>query len=456
MKQAPWKNLLLILALVLLSGCSTYRPWINAPYSEQPRETPAAEQRRPQPVMAAVTLSGGGARAAAFGLGVLRELKAHQFQLEGRSTTLLDETVLISGVSGGSILAAHFAAFGDATLERFEPDFLLTPFESRLIRDVFLPGELYTLTSPWYGRTQLLISRLDELYKGKTFDDARKRPGAPDLMITATDLTTGAPFDFTPEQFRLICSDLGSTPLSFAAAASSAVPLLLSPVAVRNFADRCQQSGTSVPRNAQGYRAHMLRRSAVSYRNAKERPYIHLVDGGVSDNLGVRLLLDQMAVLGSMSASFPDAERGSIRRLVLVTVNSARALAERIDKNDRVPTISQVLETLIFGAGARESQQTLAMLGDDLQLWRDEIERTRGLPGSPFSADCEVHVISVSLNDVDDDDFRHRLLRVPTAFTIEAQDVLELQRAGSEAVRNSRAFRDLLESLKVLAASPSS
>ena len=72
----------------------------------------------PRPVMVAVTLSGGGARAAAFGLGVLRELKATQFQLDGHPTTLLDQVVLVSGVSGGSILAAHFAAFGDDTLSR--------------------------------------------------------------------------------------------------------------------------------------------------------------------------------------------------------------------------------------------------------------------------------------------------------------------------------------------------
>ncbi|EHG6385448.1 patatin-like phospholipase family protein, partial [Salmonella enterica subsp. enterica serovar Infantis] len=40
-----------------------------------------------QPVVVAVTLSGGGARAAAFGLGVLRELKATRFALEGQETT---------------------------------------------------------------------------------------------------------------------------------------------------------------------------------------------------------------------------------------------------------------------------------------------------------------------------------------------------------------------------------
>lgn len=206
---SPWTRTLQAISILLLAGCSTYRPWINEPYPHQPREVLAAEQHQPKSVMVAVTLSGGGARAAAFGLGVLRELKAQEFKIGERTTTLLDETVLISGVSGGSILAAHYAAFGDATLKRFEPEFLLTPFESRLIRDVFWPGELYTLTSPWYGRTQLLMDRLNKLYEGKTFADARRRPGAPDLMITATDLTTGAPFNFTSEQFQLICSAHG-------------------------------------------------------------------------------------------------------------------------------------------------------------------------------------------------------------------------------------------------------
>jgi len=194
-----------LLALTVLAGCSSYRPWINPPLTaasaaEQPlRPMPPPAS---QPVMMAVTLSGGGARAAAFGLGVLRELKATRFTLNGQPTTLLDHTALISGVSGGSILAAHYAAFGDATLERFEPDFLLVPFESRLIREALWPERLYKLTSPWYGRSQILAQRLDELFEGRTFADVRNRPGAPDLMITATDLTTGAPFDFTEVDVR--------------------------------------------------------------------------------------------------------------------------------------------------------------------------------------------------------------------------------------------------------------
>ncbi len=403
----------------------------------------------------AVALSGGGARAAAFGLGVLQGMKSAEFDLPDRRTNLLDEVRLISGVSGGSILAAHYAAFGDESLSRFEDDFLLVPFEGQLLRELLWPNRLYQLSSPWYGRSQILAERLDVLYRGLRFADLRRRPGAPELMITATDLTTGAPFDFTAEQFELICSDLDSVPLSFAVAASSAVPLLLSPLTVRNHAAHCPGGAPRVLHEGEpGYRAQLLHRSAEGYRNATERPFVHLVDGGVTDNLGVRLLLDRLVANGSMHANFADAPRGSIRQLVLVTVNSERGLAERIDSSDRVPSTSQVLESLIFGAGARDSQITLGILNDDLRRWRQELARTRGQPDSPFAADAQIHVISLSLHDERDDRIRDRLLRVPTAFTIEAQDVRELQIAGRRALHSAPSFAQLQEALASLRIEP--
>lgn len=449
-------RLSLLMLAVALAGCSTYRPWINtglpAAADGTPAVAPVPQRRAASPVVVAVTLSGGGARAAAFGLGVLREMKATSFSIAGQPTTLLDQVGLVSGVSGGSILAAHYAAFGDETLTRFEPDFLLLPFEASLIKQAFAPQRLHRLTSPWYGRSHILAQRFDELYRGLTFGDLKARPGAPDLLVTATDLTTGAPFDFTPEQFGLICADLAHTPLSFAIAASSAVPILLSPMTLKNRAGECA-SGPPPARPADAaadYRARMLALSADSYRNAKERPFIHLVDGGVSDNTGARLMLDRLVAGGSIASSFPDARAGSIRRLILVAVNSERDLAERVDASDAVPTTSQVIETLVFGAGARDTQVTLAMLNDDTRRWQEELRRTRGKPGSPFAADAELHIVSVSLHDVPDDKIRHSLLRVPTAFTIEAFDVQALQQAGAEALRGTPAFTRLKAGLNRL------
>ncbi|MDF2463407.1 MAG: hypothetical protein K0Q43_1642 [Ramlibacter sp.] len=433
-----------------LAACSTMKPWVNGPVvagaaaEEQPLAGPGS-----RPVIAAVTLSGGGARAAAFGLGVLQELKATRFEIDGRDTALLDEVGLISGVSGGSILASYYAAFGDATFTRFEEDFLLVNFQTGLIRQAASPSNLYHLTSPWYGRSNVLQKRLEDVYRGATYGDLRRRRPWPQLLVTATDLTTGAPFEFTPEQFELICSDLDSVPLSFAVAASSSVPLLLSPMTVRNYGGTCD-SASRARHESKGHRnlsARMLRMIADSYRNAQQRPYIHLVDGGLADNLGVRGLVDHTIASGSLHESFHNLPPGSVRRVVLIVVNSERDIADRIDESDRVPGTIQVLDSLIFGAGSRWTEETTEIVKDAARRAAEEIRHARGRGDSPFAPDAEIFVINVRLRDLADEEQRQTLLHVPTAFEILPSHSRQLQEAGRELLRASPEFQRLRRSL---------
>lgn len=441
-------------AAVLLAACSTTRPWLNQPItaeSPKPSFMPvqvSAQEQAPS-MIAAITLSGGGARAAAFGLGVLKELKATQFEWEGRTTSILDEVGLISGVSGGSVLAAHYAAFGDDTLTNFERDFLLADFQSGLVAQAVSPSTLYRLTSPWVGRTHVLEEKLNGLYQGKTFADLQSRQRGPRLLVTATDLTTGAPFEFTPEQFALICSDLDNVPLSFAVAASSAVPILLSPVTLKNYAGSCPQSlhVANAARNDNNLEARLLQASLQSYLDVDNRPFLHLVDGGLVDNLGVRGLLYRAAAGGSLDASFQNLPAGSVREIVLVSVNSERDIAERIDRSDRTPNIGQVLDSLVFGAGSRATKETLAAMSDNARRWTQELTALRGKHGSPFAPDAEIHVISVSLRDAKNTKASQALLQVPTALTILPFQVRQLQEAGRAALRESPEFQQLRDSL---------
>jgi NTE family protein len=454
------RRCVLLCAAVALAGCSTARPWINEPLAPSTPVSyapalkpmvPVGTSPQSPSVIAAVALSGGGARAAAFGLGVLEELKAARFDLGGRSTTLLDETGLISGVSGGSVLATYYAAFGDEVFTRFEAEFLKVDFQSGLIGAILSPGRLHRLTSPWYGRSNALAEQLDPLFRGLTFGELKARRQAPRLLVTATDLTTGAPFEFTPEQFSLICSDLDSVPLSFAVAASSSVPLLLSPMTLRNFAGSCPQSA-QVYEAAAGDRnlaAHLLRIVAQSYGNAKERPFLHLVDGGLVDNLGVRALLDRTIASGSLREAFAHLAPGTVHRIVFVSVNSERDLGERLDDSDRVPSTGQVLDALVFGAGSRTTKETHAMVADAARRLAQELQDDRGSPGSPFAADAQLHVVNVSLRDVPDPELRQRLLSVPTAFTILPLQVSELRAAGRSALQASPQFQRLMRSLQV-------
>lgn len=445
------------LLAVLLVGCSSTRPWVNAPLSggqvplDPDRvETVVGAAPEDLSMIMAVTLSGGGARAAAFGYGVLQELHQTPMVQNGQGNSLLDRVGFISGVSGGSIVAAYYAAFGAETFERFEPEFLHQNFQNSLIGLAFKPANLVDLSSPWFGRSQLLARRLDELYRGKTFADVWARPRRPRLLISATDLSLGSSFDFSWDQFSRICSDLGSVPLSFAVASSSAVPLVLSPVTVKNYAGSCRPPAAMAGAPAEGrggYRARMLRSQLDSYQDVASRPFIHLVDGGVSDNLGVRGLLDRTMSEGGIRRALRELPKGVVRKLVLITVNAERDPSERIDESDKVPTTLQVVDAMLFGTGARATQETLGMLGDIAQQWKRELNTAAPDGQSAFAEDAQIYVINVNLRDAPDTIERSRLLQIPTAFSIPQDDVTRLIQAGRQVLQASPGFQDLVRSL---------
>src|ERR1019366_2437562 len=102
-------------------------------------------------LMLIVNFSGGGTRAAAFSYGVLDKLRQTKIHWEGSDTTLRNEIDVISAVSGGSITAAYFAAFGNQIFDDFKYRFLSRNFESDLIARAVDPATALHLTSPWYG-----------------------------------------------------------------------------------------------------------------------------------------------------------------------------------------------------------------------------------------------------------------------------------------------------------------
>lgn len=442
--------LALVLAL-LLSACSSLRPWQNQPM--QPfkdravaaQDAPVVEDRS---MLMFVSLSGGGARAAAFGYGVLDALQQTRVQWRGEATSLLDQLDVISGVSGGSIIAAYYAAFGAQTFPAFEQQFLRQNFQDNLISNMLRPGNLYDLSSPWFGRSNLLERRLAELYRGKTFGDLVDRPGLPRLLVSATDLSLGTSFEFTWRQFSLICSDLGSVPLSFAVAASSAVPIALSPMALKNHNSTCLQPIDLASSGSADYRVRLLRDSQRSYLDAEGRPFIHLVDGGLADNLGLRSLLDRSQADGGIRGSVRKVSSAKIQKLVIIAVNAERDPTERIDASDRVPSTVQVMDTLLFGTGARATQETLGLLRDTAQAWRRELRDIAASDDDPFAPEAQIHVINVNLRDAPELMGRRLLLQIPTAFSIPQEDVTRLIEAGRHILRESPEFKALVESLQ--------
>jgi NTE family protein len=442
----------------ILSGCSTMRPPLN-----QPRNPPSdqATLSAPPPayrlqnlaprhgnsdhLVVVLTFSGGGTRAAAFAYGVLKELKSTPLHGNGMTTNLFDEVDVVAGVSGGSITAAYLAAFGDGIFRNFEPAFLKADFQGALLARTRSPGNALQLSSPWFGRGHLLAEQLDEsLFRGTTYGDLAARRRRPFLLITATDLTQGSGFEFSQDQFDILCSRFDQVPLAVAVAASSAVPLVLSPLTVRNFAGNCAPSSVS-PRIAA---------TASAYLDAEQRPFIHLVDGGLSDNLAVRWIIDSIEHSGGVAKPIEQNGFRNVDKLVIINVNAAQGLNVSLDRSDRIPSITEVIDAVSSATLVRRSRETQDMLAGSMAQWREKL-RSASRTGSPaLAASIDLYVIDVSLQAHPDPRLRAELQTMPTALSLPHDAVDKLIAAGQTILRGSTEFGRLLRELPVSSRGP--
>ena len=438
----------------LSSGCaSTYRPWIN-----QSLEKPAAAAntlavstlsndapRNTSSLMLIVNFSGGGMRAAAFSYGILEKLQTTRINWEGNTTTLRNEIDVISGVSGGSITAAFFAAFGNQTFDNFKSMFLTRDFEADLIGGAVDPVTALRLTSPWYGRGNLLADQLDkQLFHGVTYGQLLAARPQLALNITATDLALGAGFEFTKGQFRQICSDLDSVPLAVAVAASNSVPILFSPITLKNYANACPDEASLVPPVASSAASSRRQRRFIeeqnTYRNAQERPYIHLVDGGLSDNLGIRRILDNIAFSGGLARSLESSGARGIRKVVFLNVDAGRHNSYAIDRIDTIPSTMEVADSIRFSLLSHYTEETNDRFAEDVEKWRSEIRNAASTGRGPFAADADLYYIEVGLRDSPDELTRASLLAIPTSYTLSQDQVKELINAGHKLLELNPEF----------------
>ena len=257
-----------------------------------------------------VALSGGGKRSAAFGFGVLRGMRDIHLQIEEKNTTLLDEVDLLAGVSGGSFPAAYFGLYGEKSFTTFPDAFLYPDIEAYIWGTFLLPWNWDWLFNPLVGTNDRMTQIYDRLmFHGATFADLYRR-GRPQISINATDISFGSPFGFLPQTFDVICSDLASLPIARAVAASNGFPVVFGPVTLRNYrGPDCPLPAPVAPeaweRAQDNLRTRALLENLYRYSDGKRTPWIHLMDGGISDNLALRVLLNDMLLL--------DPDSGAVR-----------------------------------------------------------------------------------------------------------------------------------------------
>ncbi len=339
----------------MLAGCAT-RP-INPPITQADPSTGYRFETRQAQVkdkdnLVVLAFSGGGTRAAAFSYGVLEFLRRTEVVgPKGNKVRLLDEVDVITGVSGGSFTALAYGLYGDKLFDEYEQRFLKRDVQGEIIARTFSPANWGKLSSTGWGRSELAAQLYDEiLFNGATFGDLDRGNG-PLILASATDISTGSRFVFNQRIFDIICSDLNAVPLSRAAAASSAVPVVLSSVTINNYGGTCNTitpawakpflDSDNPPRPAA--RAIRSLKAEQAFGDSVHRPYLHLVDGGVSDNVGMRAVLDALEILEALHEAGMPTPLDSARRIIVFIVNSLSSPPTNWDESENPPGTVDIL-----------------------------------------------------------------------------------------------------------------
>lgn len=451
--MSGWRVVIAATLLALASSCR-HAP-LNQPLTKYDanqgfRYRRSAETEATTEVSLLLFLSGGGMRAAALSYGVLRELAATPVPGDPKGRRMLDEIEMISSVSGGSFTAAYFGLYHERIFSDYEERFLKRNVTAALLRRTVFPANWFGLASPYYGRSDLAADYYHHhLFDEATFGDLVRKGNRPFVLINATDMANGEQFSFSQIRFDLIGSDLSAYPLARAVAASSAVPFLLTPITLKNHAGAAGAVQSAFlpaedPNNPAYDRGWSARRVMRSYTDASDRPFIHLVDGGLSDNLGLRAIMDASAVSGGIDGLAEKIGMPATKRLVVVIVNAAARRGREWSQREQVPGVFHSINQLGDIIGEQVNRHTIDSFKVQLREWRQKA-RARGEPG--FDS-ADFYLVMVTLDELPPGELRDSLQNLPTSLDLPDNAVDHLVEVGGRLLRESREFKRLLGDLE--------
>jgi len=470
-----------VLACALLTACASFSP-SNPPLAKYEPDAGYRFERlergdNTDELFVIVTFSGGGTRAAALAYGVLEALRDTRIQWHGRALALLDEVDVISSISGGSFPAAYYALRGRQIFDEFPERFLYRPVESDLIKLALSPASWLKLAAPAYGRSDLAAELYHrEVFGGATYADLVARNRRPFVILNATDMTTGTQFPFIQDQFDLMCSDLAGVPLARAAASSSAFPGGLTALTFQNYAGRCgyrQPAWVQPAAEDHASRVNPRRTARADNRlslaevvpvqgqgaGAPARPYIHLTDGGVADNIGLRGPLDAIASTNHPWSVLQLMNRKAVGKLVVIVVNAATNPATERDRSASVPGLLDTLTTAATVPLDNYSFDTLDLLrktvdefDTDARLVEDcnRLSARRGAQCAlqlPAPHKVDLYPIQVAFDYIGSAEERAWFKNLPTTFELPRETVDKLRAVGRRLLSEDPQFQNLLKAL---------
>jgi NTE family protein len=242
----------------------------------------------------------------------------------------------------------------------------------------------------------------------------------------------GERFEFTQGEFDRLCSDLNIFPLARAVAASMAVPVVFSPVTLWNYTDRCPVSAGRLSLRPNGHLPQ----------------YLHLLDGGLSDNIGIRGPLDLVTQNGGLIRAARAAGLRKIKHMAFIIVNAEATPEFPEDSSPDTPGLLRSFRAFIDIPINRYSGESLRLLRNNLVAWRNELRRS--LPDEiedVIDPNAQFYLIEINFDQIRNESQRNALRQIPTTLRLEPEEIQLLKQTAAQLLHAAPDFNRLLKTL---------
>ena len=152
-----------------------------------------------------------------------------------------------------------------------------------------------------------------------------------------------------------------------------------------------------------------------SYSDKAGRKYAHFVDGGITDNLGLRAIYDVLELGGGARSMAERLKLEPVKRFVVISVDAATVPQNTIDQTNRHPTLFDAANAMSDVQLQRYNVSTIDVMKKSMERWADQLSTPR--------KNVEPYFIRLKFSDIQDAMARDKLNEIPTAFNLSDEQV---------------------------------
>ena len=180
----------------------------------------------------------------------------------------------------------------------------------------------------------------------------------------------------------------------------------------------------------------MEARGLEDYLDREKRPWLHLVDGGISDNLGLRSFYSAVSLVGDPRFAFREVRHPDVRRILIISVNAHARHSRDWALKRKSPSLVEVVGSVSGVQINRYSLDTIDIVRTAYQRCAEQIST----PERPVT----FQFVEVCFDAVQDDTERSQLNKIGTNFHLKDEQVDLLISAGRKLLRGSSEFQAFL------------